>query len=52
MSDGGWIVKCLSLLLKHDFLRCYGLKVKVLVSLVVAVVGISFCVATSKIRKA
>ena len=35
-----------------DFLRCYGLKVKFLVSLVAAVVGISFCVATSKIRKA
>ena len=35
-----------------DFLRCYGLKVKFLVSLVAAVVGNSFCVATSKIRKA
>lgn len=34
-----------------DFLRCYGLKVKFLVSLVAAV-GISFCVATGKIRKA
>ena len=34
------------------FLRCYGLKVKFLVSLVAAVVGISFCVATGKIRKA
>ena len=30
-----------------DFLRCYGLKVKFLVSLVAAVVGNSFCVATS-----
>lgn len=35
-----------------DFLRCYGLKVKFLVSLVAAVVGISFCVATGIIRKA
>lgn len=35
-----------------DFLRCYGLKVKFLVSLVAAVVGNSFCVAPSKIRKA